>query len=87
MKQLGPEHVNVAASYNNLGIVYGGVDDFQQAKDNHAHALNICLKHLGPEHEDVAASYNNLGNAHRGLGDLQQTKVNHARNSSETART
>ena len=36
LKQLGPEHVDVAASYNNLGTVYSDLGDFQRAKDNHA---------------------------------------------------
>ena len=31
LKQLGPEHVDVAASYNNLGTVYSSLGDIQQA--------------------------------------------------------
>ena len=31
LKQLGPEHVDVAASYNNLGTVCSSLGDFQQA--------------------------------------------------------
>ena len=34
LKQLGPEHVDVVASYNNLGIVYSGLGDFLEAKLN-----------------------------------------------------
>ena len=30
LKQLGPEHVDVAASYNNLGTVYSSLGDIQQ---------------------------------------------------------
>ena len=56
LKQLGPDHVNVAASYNNLGTVYNNLCDFQRAKGNHTRALDICLKQLGPEHVEVAAS-------------------------------
>ena len=61
MKQLGPEHVDVATSYDNLGTVYRNLGDFQQAKDSHARALDIRLKQLGPEHVDVAPFYNNPG--------------------------
>ena len=64
--------------FNNLGTVYRGLDNFQQAKDNHARALDIRLKQLGPEHVDVAASYNNLGNVYRSLGDFKQAMDNHA---------
>ena len=76
--QLGP-HVNVAACYDNLGNVYRSPSDFQQAKDNQASAMEICLTQLGPKHVDVAASYNNLGNLYRSVGDFQQTKDNHVR--------
>ena len=43
LKQLGPDHVDTATSYNNLGIVYRNLGDFQQAKDSHARALDIRL--------------------------------------------
>ena len=41
LTQLGPKHVDVAASYNNLGNLYRSAGDFQQTKDNHVRALNI----------------------------------------------
>ena len=44
LKQLGPDHVDVAASYDNLGTVYSDLGDFQQAKDNHTRALDIRQK-------------------------------------------
>ena len=84
LKQLGPEHVHVATSYNNLGIVYTNQGDFHQAKDSHARALVIRLKQLGPEHVDVASSYNNLGIVYRNLGDFQQAMDNYARATRET---
>ena len=77
LEQLGPEHVYVAASYNNLGTVYSDLGDFQKAKENHARAPDIYLKQLGPEHVDVAASYNNLGIVYSDLGDFQKAKDNH----------
>ena len=45
-----------AASYNNLGIVYSDLGDFQKANDNHTRALDIRLEQLGPEQTHVAAS-------------------------------
>ena len=70
MKQLGPEHVHVATSYNNLGTVYRNPGDFQQAKDNYAHAIDIRLKQLRPGHVNVATSYYNLGTVYSDLGDF-----------------
>ena len=66
-------------SLNNLGAVYTDLGDFKQAKENHAHALDIRLKQLGPDHVDVAACYNNLVTVYRGLGDFQRAEENNAR--------
>ena len=65
MKQLGPEHVDVATSNNNLGIVYRNLGDFQQAKDNFARALDIYATQLGPEHVNVATTHDNLGTVYK----------------------
>ena len=74
VKQVGPEHVYVAHSYNCLGSVYRNLGDFQQAKDNYARAMAIFLKQREPDHVDVAASYYCLGIVYSDLGDLQQAK-------------
>ena len=58
MKDLGPEHADVAKSYNNLGLVHRQLGDLKQAKYCHERALDVYLKKLGHEHVDVAASYN-----------------------------
>ena len=54
LKELGSKHVDVAASYNNLGLVYSQLGDLRQAKHCHEQALNIYLKKLGSKHVDVA---------------------------------
>ena len=71
VKKLGPDSVNVAHSYNNLGTMHRAL---QQSKECYDLALTIRLKKLGPEHVDVANSYINLGALHNALGDLQQGK-------------
>ncbi|KAJ7377680.1 hypothetical protein OS493_027759 [Desmophyllum pertusum] len=81
LQQLGPEHVDVAATYGNLGSVHQALGDFEQAKDYHHRALEIRLKQLGPEHVDVAttyAAYSNLGAVHQDLGDFEQAKDYHS---------
>ena len=71
--------IQIACTYNELGIVHTYLGDLQQAKQYHEHALDIDIKQLEPNHVDVAASYNNLGSVHRDLGDLQQAKQYHER--------
>lgn len=74
LKKLGPEHVDVATTYNYLGIVHlmSGVPE--KAKECLDRALAINLKKLGPDHVHVAATYNNLANVHADLGDLELAK-------------
>ncbi|KAJ7390193.1 hypothetical protein OS493_026703 [Desmophyllum pertusum] len=74
LEKLGPEHVDVARTYNNLGSVHSKLGEPQREKECHDRALAILLKKLGPEHVDVATAYSNLGTVHRNLGELQQAK-------------
>ena len=72
LEQLGPNHVSVASSYNNLGIVCRNKGDLEQASDYHQRAMKILLEQLEPSHGNVAASYNSLGNVCLEKGDLEQ---------------
>ena len=74
LENLGPEHVDVATAYNNLGNVYSDLGDLKQAKYCYDRALTILFEKLGPEHVDVASSYNNLGIVHKELGELKKAK-------------
>ena len=69
-KKLGPEHIDVARSYNNLGKLQSDMGNLQQAKEYHQRALDIGLKELGPEHIDVARAYRGLGDVQSGLSNL-----------------
>ena len=60
-KIFGEEHADVAASYNNLGIVYQDLGQYNEAKEYYEKALIIKKKIFGEEHAAVATSYNNLG--------------------------
>ena len=79
LQTLGPQHPDVAASYNNVALVLSGQGDLKQAKEYHERALTIRLQTLGPQHPDVAASYNNVALVLRGQGDLKQAKEYHER--------
>ena len=61
-KKLGPENVDVATSYRNLGSVHQQLGDFEKAKEFHQLALSIYQKRLVPENVHVATSYNNNNN-------------------------
>ena len=50
MKQLGPEHVDVASSYINLGNLHKALGDTDEAKDCYKRALVICISKCGQEH-------------------------------------
>ena len=74
LEQLGPNHIDVASSYDNLGTLCGTKGDLQHARDYHQRALIIQLEQLGPNHIRVAACYNNLGNVCENKGDLQHAR-------------
>ena len=57
VKNLGPENVEVANSYNNLGLVHRKPGNFEKAKEYHELALSICVKNLGSKNVEVANSY------------------------------
>ena len=46
-KKRGPENVQVATSYNNLGVVHEKLGDFEKAKEYHQLGLSIKQKKLG----------------------------------------
>ena len=83
LRRLGPENLDVAFSNNDLGTVYG---DLQQAKECHDDnsSLIFRLNKFKTEHLDaatnfidldyVAFSHNNLATFHSSLRDLQQAK-------------
>ncbi|XP_046855093.1 kinesin light chain 4-like [Xenia sp. Carnegie-2017] len=54
-------HVDVAGSLNNLGIVFYETRNYDKAIEVYEKALEIQKQSLGPNHVDVAASLNNLG--------------------------
>ena len=76
-KELSPNHVDVAASYNSLGSVYKDTGDLEKAKEYHQLALEIRKEKLGPNHVDVAISYDYLGLVYNNTGDFDKAKEYH----------
>ena len=60
-EQLRANHVDITASYDNLGTVYTKTGVLEKAKEYHEWALKIRKEQLGANHVDVAACYYNLG--------------------------
>ena len=58
----GEEGVNVASTYNNIGIVrfHSEGYDYEEVLDYFTKALNIKTKALGADHRNVASIYNNM---------------------------
>ena len=73
-KKRGPENVQVATSYNNLGVVHEKLGDFEKAKEYHQLALSITQKKRGPENVQAATSYNNLGYVQEQLGYFEKAR-------------
>jgi len=57
---LGAEHLDVAASLNNLASVLDNQGKYDEAERLYQQVLTLRQKQLGDEHPDVASSLNNL---------------------------
>ena len=76
---MGPQHRDVATSYNNLANVLRDQGDLEQAKEYQEGTLPVELQTLGTQHPSVAISYNNLAGVLGDQGDLKQAKEYHER--------
>ncbi|XP_020605746.1 kinesin light chain-like [Orbicella faveolata] len=73
-KIFGEEDADVAISYNNLGIVYRNLGQYNEAKEYYEKAVIIRKQIFGEEHADVAISYNSLGVVYRNIGQYNEAK-------------
>jgi CHAT domain-containing protein/Tfp pilus assembly protein PilF len=69
-KMLGPDHVDVAESLTNFGVISFFLGDFKSARDSWERGLAIRETALGADHPDVAQLLNNLANLALAIGDL-----------------
>jgi hypothetical protein len=67
-KRLGPDHPDVAASFNNLAQLYTDQGRYADDEPLYTPALGIREKALGPDHPDVTLSLNNLAVLYRDQG-------------------
>ena len=71
-KHLKEGHIEVANSYNHLGICYADIGNYPLSIQYHQQSLAIKQALLGKFHPFVASSYNNLGLSYRVMDDLPQ---------------
>ena len=64
LKKQGRKHVDIAATYGNLGNIHLGLGDLEKAKSYYELALVIIHDMGEHEHVHVATTYNNLGDVH-----------------------
>ena len=57
--------LDIADSYNMMGLIYKKKWLYKEALEYHKKALEIRKKYLGDEHLDTADSYNNIGSIYR----------------------
>ena len=69
-----PSDPHVAASFINIGAVYAGKGDLENALVQYQKALEIQTRVFGSEHPDVATSYQNLAAVYHRQGNHVQTK-------------
>jgi tetratricopeptide (TPR) repeat protein len=71
-KHLGPEHTDVAAVLNNLGVFYTNEKRFDEAERAHQRALAIRRKANPKANPDLAQSKCNLAVLYHLRGDFDQ---------------
>ena len=64
----------MAASFINIGAVYAGKGDLENALVQYQKALEIRTRVFGSDHPDVATSYQNLAAVYQRQGNHVQTK-------------
>lgn len=60
-----------AGAYNNIGVVYYNLSEYDDALKYYGKALEIRKKVLGAKHPDTANSYNNIGIVYYDLGKYE----------------
>ncbi len=71
----GENHLEVAASYSNLALIYQNLGDLPRAKSEMEKAISIQEAQLDPQHLSLATLYSNLATIYKALGDLPRAKT------------
>jgi len=71
-RELGDDHVDVARTYGNMGIVLCQQGDNKKGLEYFQKSLEIEVKVLGHDHVDVAATYCNMAIVYYSLGEYKK---------------
>lgn len=74
LKSLGKDHIDVAASYQNIGLTLGQLERTEESLEAYRQALTILTGALGPEHASVASTYSMIGSAHYAEGNFTEAR-------------
>ena len=69
---LGNDHLKVAGTYNNIGVVSWMAGNYEKALQNYHRSLTIMLNILSENHQYVATSYNNIGLVYNEKGEYNK---------------
>jgi tetratricopeptide (TPR) repeat protein len=67
-KSHGPDHLETAATFNNLAMLFQNKGRYAEAEQMFKSALAIYVKSLGPNHFKVATILSNIGFLHQHQG-------------------
>jgi hypothetical protein len=73
-EELGPRHPQVAGSLMNLGKMYQGLTQYDQAEAAFKRALQIVESAQGPKHPDTATALMMLANLYKKRGALDKAE-------------
>ena len=74
----GSDHPDVAASYNNIAIIYKNQGKYEESLELYTKSPDINTRiHGGHNHPDVASSFNNIGIVYEEKVDLEKALVQH----------
>ncbi|PZD73692.1 Photosystem I assembly protein Ycf3 [Acaryochloris thomasi RCC1774] len=71
---LGPRHILVATSLNNLALLYSDQGQYERAISLFQRSIQVSEALLGAYHPKVAVSLNNLAGVYFDIGDYTQAK-------------
>lgn len=71
---LGPHHLSVGKTLNNIGSVFYLQRDYEPALKAYQNAHKIMEDQLGVDHLDVGTVLSNIGDVHFAMGDKQPAK-------------
>ena len=71
-KLYGKNHPETATAYNNIGLVYDKLCDFDKALEYYKKALQICEANSGYNNPDIAMSFDNIGKIYCEQGEYKK---------------